>query len=234
MGAGSPKGVPVGPWEWDQSYRESASVHAERREQRVHRGGQPFGAALPLGGERRARACEIRSGRLAQRRDVPQVQVGGIEQLELAGGAITCGERVGECGPVLLGEAEQYVASLLDGAKALRVALDGGGVVSRGLGKLRDVRERTVQELLPLGHRGIEPREASEQLSRARQARGIECLPELARLTTQLVSMGETFRFDLQGFYFAGLRCRALDFLHDMSQVVRLAAHLLASGRELL
>src|SRR3989454_11857015 len=92
----------------------------------------------------------------------------------------------------------------------------------------------TLFRSLPLGHRGIEPREASEQLSRARQARGIECLPELARQTAQLVSVGETFRFDLQGLHFAGLRGRALDFLHDMSQVVRLAAHILAPGRELL
>src|SRR5207249_9717219 len=234
MEAGSPKGVPVGPRELDQSYRESASLHAERREQRVDGAGQPFGTALPLGAERRARASEVRSGRLTLLGDVTQVQVRGIEELELAGGPIAGSQHVGERRTVLLGEAEQHVASLLDGAKALRVALDGGGVVLRGLGELRDVRERTVQELLPLGHRGIEPREASEQLGRAREAGGVERLLQLARQTAQLVGMGEALRFDLQRLYFAGLRGRALDFLDDVSQVVRLAAHLLASGRELL
>src|SRR5213080_18922 len=88
MEAGSPKGVPVGPRELDQSYRESASLHAERREQRVDGAGQPFGTALPLGAERRARASEVRSGRLTLLGDVTQVQVRGIEELELAGGPI--------------------------------------------------------------------------------------------------------------------------------------------------
>src|SRR2546422_6499444 len=40
----------------------------------------------------------------------------------------------------------------------------------------RDVRERSVQEFLPLGHGRIEPRKASEQLGRARQAGGVERL----------------------------------------------------------
>src|SRR2546430_7033373 len=111
--------------ERDQSYRESASLHAERREQLGHDLCQLRGAALPLGGERRARACEVRGGRFTLLGDVTQVQVRGVEQLELAGGAIAGGQHVGERRTVLLGEAEQHVASLLDGAKALRVTLDG-------------------------------------------------------------------------------------------------------------
>src|SRR5213592_336352 len=99
MGAGSPKGVPVGPRELDQSYRESASLHAERREQRVDGAGQPFGTALPLGAERRARASEVRSGRLTLLGDVTQVQVRGIEELELAGGPIARSQHVGSAGP---------------------------------------------------------------------------------------------------------------------------------------
>src|SRR6059058_6484667 len=100
----------AGRRELDQSYRESASLHAERREERVDGGGQPFGAALPLGRERRARACEVRGGRFTLLGDVTQVQIGGIEQLELAGGAIAGSQHVGERRTVLLGEPEQHVA----------------------------------------------------------------------------------------------------------------------------
>jgi len=92
-----------------------------------------------------AAVCALRS-------DVVQVQVRGVEQLELTGGPIARREHVRECGAVLLGEAGQHVAPLLDGAEALGIAFDRSGVVSRGLGELRDVRERSVQELLPLGH----------------------------------------------------------------------------------
>ena len=46
--------------------------------------------------------------------------------------------------------------------------------------------------------------------------------------------MGETFGFDLQGLDLAILRRRALDFFDHMPQVIRLAAHVLASARELL
>src|SRR5256885_7869618 len=70
--------------ERDQSYRESASLHAERREQLGHDLCQLRGALGPLGGERRARACEVRGGRFTLLGDVTQVQIGGIEQLDTA------------------------------------------------------------------------------------------------------------------------------------------------------
>src|SRR5437867_12581394 len=122
---------------WLQAHQESASRHSERREQLVHGLRQARGALRPLGGERRARACEVRRGRFALLCEVSQVEVRGIQQLELARGPIAGGEYVGECGTVLLGEAEQDVASRLDGPEPIRVALDGGGVGSRCRGALR-------------------------------------------------------------------------------------------------
>jgi len=80
-----------------------------------------------------------------------------------------------------LSEAEQHVAALFHDPEPVRVAFYGGGVVSRGLDELFDVRERPVQELLPPGHRGIEAREAAEQFGRPRQAGSVERPLELAR-----------------------------------------------------
>ena len=81
-----------------------------------------------------------------------EVQVGRIEQLELVRRSITGRQDVREAGTVFLDETEQHVAALFNSPQPVRVALDGGRVASHRLDELFDVRERPVQELLPLGH----------------------------------------------------------------------------------
>jgi len=83
--------------------------------------------------------------------NVSEIEIGCIERLELVLRSITGCEDVRERGAVFLDEAEQHVAALFDSPQAARVALDGRCVASHRLDELFDVRERPVQELLPLG-----------------------------------------------------------------------------------
>jgi len=147
--------------------------------------------------------------------------------------SITGREDVRERGTVFLDEAEQHVAPLFDGAEPARVALDRRAVVTRGLRELLDMRERTVEQLLPLGHGRIETREAAEQFGRAREPRRVERLLELAGQAAELVGMGETLRLDLQGLRLPVPGRGALDFVDHMPEVIRLATYVLASGGEL-
>src|SRR4029077_6966953 len=117
MGAGS--------GERYQPCREAASVHAKGREQLIHSPRKVSRAFRPLGGQRSAGAREVGGGRFALLGDVAQVQVRGVEQLELTGGPSARREHVGKRRAVLLGEAKQYVAPLLGGAAPLGIALDG-------------------------------------------------------------------------------------------------------------
>src|SRR2546430_484689 len=88
-----------------------------------------------------------------------------------------------------------------------------------------------------LGPRGSEggagPRELRRG-GRAREPARVDRLLELARQAPQLIGMGKALRLDVQRLHLPRPGCGLLDFLDDMAQVVRFAAHLLAGGRELL
>src|SRR5437899_12356093 len=95
-------------------------------------------------------ALPICGGRTALLGDGAEIQVRGVEQLELVRGLVARGKDVGEGGAVLLHQAEQHVAPLLDHGEPPWIALDPRRIVPRRLRQLLHVRERPVQDPLPL------------------------------------------------------------------------------------
>src|SRR5207247_10782507 len=78
-----------------QRHLEAATTHAERREELVHCPRQLFCACRPLCRERFCCAGKLCGGLLALRGDVPQVEIRGVEQLELTGCRVACRQHVG-------------------------------------------------------------------------------------------------------------------------------------------
>jgi len=106
--------------------------------------------ALPLRAERRAGAGELGRRRVALLGDVAEVQVGGIEQVELARRAVASREDVRQRRTVFLRQAKQHVPALLDGCEAARIGLDPRGIRPRRLRQLAHVGERGIEQLPPL------------------------------------------------------------------------------------
>src|SRR3989442_882785 len=109
---------------------EASTRHPKGWQDLVYGLGQPASAVAPLRAQSRAGAGELGRGGLALVGELTQIQVGGIEQVELVRGAIPCSEHVGERGPVLLGEPEQHIATLLQPRESAGVTLDPRGVLA--------------------------------------------------------------------------------------------------------
>src|SRR5207245_10205318 len=136
-------------------------------------------------------------------------------------------------GTVLLHETEQRVATLLDRGEPTGIALDPRRIIPRRLPQLLHVRERPVEQRLPLGRGRLEPLEARHELRRAGEARGVERLLELADEPPQLVGVRQSLRFDLERLGLPALRRGPRDLVYDVPQVVGLATDLLLPGSEL-
>src|ERR1051326_5550112 len=106
-----------------------------------------------LDGESVRRPLDLRGRLFALGRDVAEIEIGRVEQLELAGRAVARREHVGNRGAVFLLQAKQQVAALLDGGQPFGVGLDLARVAPRRLRQLRRARDRRIEQLLPLGDR---------------------------------------------------------------------------------
>ena len=120
----------------------------------------------------------------------------------------------------------QEVAALLHRRETAGIRLDLGGVVPHGRRELGDVREDGIQQLAPLRNRSVEPLQTPQQLPRPREAGRFERLLQLLAQAAQLVGVGQALGLDVECCVLTGLRSSAGDFLHDVAQVVGLAAHL--------
>jgi len=225
--------IPPGRRETGEVRDEAPAGHPQRRQGLGYGRGEPRGALPPFRAERGTGARELGGGRRALLGDLAEVQVGGIEQVELARGAVARRQHVRERRPVLLGQPEQHVAALFDVLEPAGVGLDPGGVVAGRLCQLAHIREGAIEQLPPLAGGRIEPLESRDELCGAGEAGGIERLLELAGEPHQLFRVGEALRLRFEGLVLADLRLGSLDLLDHMAQVVGLALHLLAAGLEL-
>ena len=133
-----------------QRHLEPPAFHAQRRQNLVHGATQLLGPSGTLRSQRCGGARKFVGGFHPIRADVAQVEIGGVEQLELARRGVARGQHIGNRRPVLLLQPKQQVAPLLHGTQARRVRFDVAGVGPRRLRELGSARERRVEQLLPL------------------------------------------------------------------------------------
>ena len=134
---------------------------------------------------------------------------------------------------MLLLQPVQQIAPLLDGAQTLGIGLDVARVRARRLGELSGARERRVEQLLPRAHRGVDAQETRQDLLRLGEPGGVDCFLELAREPAELLGVRQPFGLHFECLILTELRLGTLDLLEDMTQVVRLLAHVRLAIREL-
>jgi len=222
-----------GSGEWGVGRFETPTRHSQRGKDRIDGLGQLRRACPPLLAERRAGALELRGRGGTLVADVAQVQIGRVEQLQLARRGVARRQHVGQRRAVLLLQAKQQVTPLLDAGKALGIALERRGILARRLTQLLRVGERPIEEHLPPADRGVEPLQARQDLLCPSEPRGVHRLLQLARQPAQLVGVGEAFRLGLERFVLADLGRGLLDLPRHVPQVIRLAAYLVLSGAQL-
>ena len=128
---------------------ELSAGQAESRKPLVHCARQPVGRRGPPGRELLHRLCEQALGGLPSRGERPEVEVGGIEQVQLGGGERARLEHGRRVGAVLLEQAVEQVAPALEFGEARRVVLHFLRIVGREARQLIEVGERGVEQLAP-------------------------------------------------------------------------------------
>ncbi len=197
---------------WLQLGRELASLHSERGEELVDGARELLCTCRALVRECGARARKLLGHLRSIRSDVPKIEVGGIEQLQLPRRGIACRQHIGDARTVLLLEPVEEIAPLLDVAQALRIRFDLARVGTRRLRQLGSARKCRVEQLLPFAERGVDAQETRQDLLCLGEPGRVHRFFELARQAAELLGVGETFRLDVQRLVLADFRLGALDF----------------------
>ena len=220
------------PPERRQFHVEPPAREPELRQQPRHPARQPGAGFLPLGAERIG-------GRLSRpfrghpaRGQLPEVEVSGVEQVELAGRLGPGGEDGLEGGPVLLLQAVDQVPASLNLSEPRGVLLQAVGIALSQPGQLGEAGVRAVEQLAPRRDRPIDAFQPAEQpVSLAERGQDTALLllqqrGEPAGLLGEGARVPQPARLEVERLILAGGEPGVIDLPRHGAPVVGAAPHL--------